>query len=116
MQKHAHVGIATAWLIAAVVVSGLSFVADYFVGVEKLGLFARSGALVALAAVVLEYQLSMGSYLRHVYKRGMPISMLHLAEAFNLPDKERRLRAFAHSLLAVGTLIWAYGDLIFRFL
>jgi uncharacterized membrane protein len=116
MQKKDYVQAAVVALLAAALTSLLSLTADYKVGPKEFGLFPRSGGLLALAAAVLEYQLWVRLYLRNSYKPGTPVSLGGLAESANLPTSEQRLKNLAHSCVAVGTLIWAYGDLLYRWM
>ncbi|MHB1246651.1 MAG: hypothetical protein ACYCZH_09420 [Sulfuriferula sp.] len=116
MQKRPYIRTALFVSIAAIILSILCFIADYRAVVQQISLFSRSGALLALSGAILEYQLGIGAHLRNAYTPGSPITMLQLAEAFNLSDKERHLRGFAHSMVALGTVIWGYGDLIFKYL
>lgn len=116
MQKRAYVVVATGTVLGATVTCLLSLAADFSVGVEKYGWFARSGGLVVLAGAVLEYQLWVSNYLRNRREPGQPIRMSELAEANNLPRRDRVLKNVAHTAVGIGTLVWAYGDLLFRLL
>ena len=116
MHKRSRTKVAFVVGIAALGTSVLAFAADWRGGPAVYGLFPRSGALIALSGAVLEYQVSIGTYLRNVYKPGTAIDMRSLAQAFNESDRERRMRVVAHSLVTMRTIVWAFGDLVFRWL
>ncbi|MBA6288838.1 hypothetical protein [Colwellia sp. MB3u-4] len=96
-------------------VSLVTLIVDWNVPPENADLFARSGAVLVLLGAVLEYHLSLGASIKRSYVPGSSISMLQLAEYFNPTKEEKKMKPFAHFMVIFGTLVWGFGDLIFKF-
>lgn len=102
--------------LVSICISIMGFYSDLVLGMDKMDLFARSGALLVLSGAGLEYQLSVGQTLRRRYEEGSMISVTDIASLLNPTIYERRYRPFAHLMVILGTLIWGLGDLVFKFL
>ena len=103
------------WIVISIVtilLSTASYVIDYLIGHSKYELFARSGALIVLSGAALEYQLSIGNYLSNVLKNNEFITMQEQDNALVVTDKSSTLQKYAHALVLLGTVIWAYGDFL----
>ena len=73
--------------------------------------FQRSGSLLVLFSVVLEFrqsQIAKPSASRDVSVGGQPAAISH-----NFPAVRKWLHYFAIVTIGIGTLIWGYGDLLF---
>lgn len=81
---------------------------------EQIALFGRSGAVITLSAVVLEYKISTKGQQKTSYSPGGSISLGDVGKAVLLTDGEKKLRYFAHISVITGTLIWGFGDLLPR--
>ena len=68
---------------------------------------------MVLSGAVLEYQLSMGTYLRNVLKRNGMITMNEQDNAITDNLNGSNIERYAHLLVIFGTLIWSYGDFLF---
>lgn len=99
------------WVLLAVAVlfSVVSIIADCYS--DSLNLFARSGAIVVLAAVVVEYRISS-----HIYEDIQRAQFLQSKIDLSVPLKgkpapqRKRVAIVAHILVVLGTVIWGYGD------
>ena len=90
----------------------LDFIEWKFIFTETVYWFQRSGSLVVLLAVVLEFR-------QIVYtKEGDKVQSLkgvvsgNFASSMN--DKQKLFQWFAIGLSIAGTFIWGYGDLRFK--
>jgi hypothetical protein len=99
-------------LILACFASLLSLVTDLLGYTSCISLFGRSGAVLTLCGVVLEYKISSRGQPDTPRKPSSPISMLDLGNATLLTEGEVRAKYFAHTSVILGTFIWGFGDLI----
>jgi hypothetical protein len=77
---------------------------------DSLALFGRMGAVMTLLAAIIEYQISTSNTFSK--KPGEEFFGSEVAATVRVSDEEIRARGFAHISVIVGTLIWAFGDLI----
>ncbi|MEZ8804263.1 hypothetical protein AB6D78_24195 [Vibrio splendidus] len=120
-----------ALLFIGAIASLISIVLDiYSVQVspgETVAWFARSGAVVVLFSVIVEYRLS--SYVfddihKAAVKNGVKNSIIgnndnKLIQALtnrkaNVPKARSDLAFVSHALVIIGTVIWGYGDLLIK--
>ncbi|WP_199450047.1 hypothetical protein [Vibrio harveyi] len=117
----------TEWLLllAAIIFAAISVVCD-FKSPEDTTWFARSGSIVVLLAVIVEFRLS--SYIYEdvlkaaqdsAKKRGVKVSANPIVQANidarktvkpEVPKSRKILSICAHILVVTGTVIWGYGD------
>lgn len=102
-------------LIVAWVVSVITIFTDLLGYTSSLALFGRTGAVLTLCAVVLEYKISTKGQEDTTHTTGGPISLGAVGNAVLLTDGEKKAQYFAHISVILGTLIWGFGDLITRF-
>jgi hypothetical protein len=100
------------WLIlgGAVLVGVASVFGDYVS--ESYNWFSRSGSIVVLLSVVVEYRISSHIY-EDIQRADFQQSKINLLVPIKAkPTKQRkRVSNAAHFLLVLGTIIWGYGDL-----
>jgi len=103
------------WLILglSVLVGLASFFGDYIS--ECYNWFSRSGSIIVLLAVVVEYRISSHIY-EDIQRADFQQSIINLSVPIKAePTKERkRVSNAAHFLLVLGTIIWGYGDLVWN--
>lgn len=75
--------------------------------------FSRSGAIMVLLAVVVEYQLAARSY-RELLNSIATASVAPIAP--KQPKTENILSKISHVAIILGTVIWGYGDLFFEYI
>lgn len=98
-------------LFAAVVIAVFSAVGDLFS--DNYNWFARSGSIVVLLAIIVEFRVSA-----HVYDDIQRAQFLQQKIDLSIPLKakpskqKKRISCAAHSMVIIGTIIWGYGDLI----
>lgn len=117
----------TEWLLllAAIIFAAISVACD-FKSPEDTTWFARSGSIVVLLAVIVEFRLS--SYIYEdvlkaaqdsAKKRGVKVSANSIVQANidarqtvkpEAPKSRKILSICAHILVVTGTVIWGYGD------
>ncbi|ENK2930214.1 hypothetical protein AB3D11_004316 [Vibrio vulnificus] len=117
----------TEWLLllAAIIFAAISVACD-LKSPEDTTWFARSGSIVVLLAVIVEFRLS--SYIYEdvlkaaqdsAKKRGVKVSANSIVQANidarktvkpEAPKSRKVLSIFAHILVVTGTVIWGYGD------
>jgi hypothetical protein len=90
--------------IAAMLVS---FVADVCRGGHDL--FARSGAIAALASAIIAYR-SLNKHFQKFLNRS------DLKQVLTTSRNQRTVDRLTLLLSVVGTLVWAYGDCLFTWL
>lgn len=73
--------------------------------------FVRSGSIMVLLAVIVEYKLNQRT-LKNINRKsnmstfsGLPINLLN-------SQKHTQVSLIAHSFIILGTLIWGYGDFV----
>jgi len=91
----------------------ISFIVDLYIA-NKVNWFPRSGAVLCMLSITAEFWL-------HKIDRNLLISNVNDAldnlRAIELgtlyeTKYDERIKFFAHTSVAVGTFIWAYGDLV----
>ena len=92
-------------LLVGVVVMALSFVLDACIGQHNY--FARSGAIAVLVSGIAAFW----SLNKH-YRKFLNYS--DLASVPSTSPNQRKLDRLTLCLSIVGTLVWAYGDIIFQ--
>ncbi|MFA5419799.1 MAG: hypothetical protein WC341_15205 [Bacteroidales bacterium] len=85
----------------------------YLEAIWGRSLFARSGSLMVLFAVIASFSLLKGRDEYHhsklkAYSGGKKIDF----EEIHPSKKHRYLETFAHINIVLGTFIWGYGDLL----
>jgi hypothetical protein len=112
-------------LLIAISFAGISIIFD-IQSAEDTAWFARSGSIVVLLAVIVEFRLSSYIY-EDVLKaaqesarnKGLKVSDNSLVQANidakktvkpEVPKSRRILSYCAHILVITGTIIWGYGD------
>lgn len=97
------------FLIIALSIVIISFIASLFD--DEYLWFARSGSIMVLFAVIVEYKLN-NKTLKSINKKvsasvtyKTPISLLNNTQ-------HKYVSIIAHIFVVLGTLIWGYGDLI----
>lgn len=73
--------------------------------------FARSGAIMVLLAVVVDYRVAKVQQNRNA-EATMLAGLLQIPMSGDLSKAEQRISRSAHILAIAGTVIWGYGDLI----
>lgn len=101
---------AAAIVVIAWLVSLASIYTDLASITDQISLFGRSGAVLTLCGVVLEYKISTKGQQETSYKPGGPVSLGDVGKATLLTDREKNLQYFAHITVILGTLIWGFGD------
>lgn len=99
-------------LLVSVIFVATSLIIDLCTSSSTL--FARSGSILVLFSVIVEYRISGFVYddiqRAMLLSRKIDISVPVKAK----PQKETVLVSrLAHTLVIVGTVIWGYGDLLF---
>lgn len=77
-------------------------------------LFLRSGSILVIFSVIVEYRIVMSQVNKHQYKYGTSIKMSDLASAQNITTGEKLIKLISHISLILGTLIWGYGDIVIK--
>ena len=74
--------------------------------------FARSGSIMVLFSVIIEYRLLKAH--NDMVNRKVQASV-HTRRALKITvlEEHKKISFITHIFLVVGTLIWGYGDLIF---
>jgi hypothetical protein len=85
----------------------VSFVADACRGGHDL--FARSGAIAALASAIVAYR-SLNKHFQKFLNRS------DLNQVLKTSRNQRTVDRLTLLLSVVGTLVWAYGDCLFKWL
>jgi hypothetical protein len=70
--------------------------------------FTRSGAVLVLMAVIVEFRL--GIIQQRNSSRSTVVAGLGIPNSSRSPSENKNVAAVAHVLAVTGTLIWAYGD------
>ena len=76
--------------------------------------FARSGAILVLAAVVTEYRLSTKQ--QKNISRATVVAGMGIPNSSNVPQANKFVGFFSYFLAVLGTVVWAYGDILYSFL
>jgi hypothetical protein len=72
--------------------------------------FARSGSIMVLSAVIVEYRL-FKLYMEEISSSIFIVSMKKPLPIF-ISDEQNSISIVAHIFVVCGTLIWGYGDLL----
>jgi len=112
-------------LLTAISFAGISVLCD-MKSLEVTTWFARSGSIVVLLAVIVEFRLSSYIYddvfkaaQKSAKKKGLKISDNSFVQANidsrrtvkpEVPKSRKILGYCAHILVITGTVIWGYGD------
>lgn len=78
---------------------------------DRYEFFPRVGAVLTVLAAIVEYNLSMGKVLK--LREGTGVGMGAIMESLQFNNCETRIKAFAHLSFIVGSIVWAFGDLIY---
>ncbi len=110
-MKHRKYTIEWSLIGVAILVAVISVIADYYS--TDYNWFARSGSVVVLLAVFVEFKVSPHIY-DDIQRAQFMQTEVKMSVPFKAkPTKSRRNISFAaHILLVAGTVIWGYGDLI----
>jgi len=78
-------------------------------------LFSRSGSIMVLVSVIVEYRISNSIY-AEIQKAMFLGTKINLSIPFKAkPSKDKVfISRFSHTLVILGTVIWGYGDLLFK--
>jgi len=98
-------------LSAGVVLAVISFMLDMHLG--NMNLFQRSGAIVLLAGVIVEYR-NHGLEQRILIESNKTAGCYGGAGPVWQPKHRKPLMLFTHISVLVGTFICGYGDIMFR--
>jgi hypothetical protein len=77
--------------------------------------FGRSGALVVLSAAIVEYRIFQW-FPRRINAAIVAGKITKLPVPVSILKADRVASKIAHVMIILGTLIWAYGDLLERVL
>jgi len=83
----------------------------YSFGQEPDTFFARSGAVMVLLAVIVEFRLN--NELFKVMQNNFYANYSKVKPVPSLPPRHKIISRLAHLFVVVGTFIWGYGDIIF---
>ena len=113
-------------LFVAVLFTLLSVFVDLQI-VESTTWFARSGSIVVLLSVIVEFRLSSYIYVDVLHaaresarKSGFKVSDNPIVQANikaiqtikpEVPKSRKVLSVISHMLVIIGTIIWGYGDI-----
>ncbi|CAA6828335.1 MAG: Unknown protein [uncultured Sulfurovum sp.] len=84
---------------------------------DSTGLFARSGSIMVLLAVIVEYKLfKVKEKQREIFEMNIISRVINNEkEVFGYPvesPNQRIIKVLAHTLVIIGTFVWGFGDLI----
>lgn len=72
--------------------------------------FARSGAILVLFAIIVEYRLS--KMLQTEINNSNVVAGLGIPAGVSVPKANSILSIVTHITVLLGTIVWAYGDLL----
>ena len=77
--------------------------------------FARSGAIMILLSAIIEYRFSNHTFSK--IKQTIQIAIL-TKKPINvyISNEQENIAKVAHSFIVIGTLVWGYGDLLYKYL
>lgn len=100
-----------AWEIFLLTIAILTVLISFIYDNDEKLWFMRSGSIMVLLAVIVEYKLNQKA-LKNINRKskmsavsGFPVNLLNSKE-------HNRIAIFTHTFAILGTLIWGYGDLI----
>ena len=109
MKKNKNYKLEIILLAIAITVVLISFLLSIYD--NKNFWFMRSGSIMVLLAVIVEYKLNQKT-LKNINQKskmstvtGFPTNLLNSKE-------HNRVSIFAHSFAILGTIIWGYGDFL----
>jgi len=73
--------------------------------------FARSGAVMVLLAVIVEYRLN-NEVVKKISNTIQTAILTKLPITVSIQKERKLIAKITHSFVILGTLIWGYGDLI----
>lgn len=74
-------------------------------------LFGRSGSIITLLGVIMEYRRIMSIDKENKYTHGTTVSLGQTRQLFNVSPKDKKYRLISNIIVILGTIIWGYGDL-----
>ncbi len=77
-------------------------------------LFSRSGSLITLLGIIIEYRRIMLIDKANESKDGTPVSLVQTRKLFNISPEDRTNRLIGNIIVIIGTIIWGYGDLFVK--
>ena len=92
-----------------------AFFLDVWSFSNEINLFARSGALLTLFSIFLEYNLLQKLSLKFPKRKNNEPTFGDVGNAIkhsNPTSYDSKVQLFAHISIILGTLIWGFGDLI----
>ena len=110
-MRHREYNIEWSFLAIAIMVMITSIIGDCYN--DKFNWFARSGSVIVLLAVIVEYRISS-----HIYEDIQRAQLIQSKVNMSVPmkgkptNKRKKISIAAHITLILGTLIWGYGDLL----
>jgi hypothetical protein len=102
-------------VILLVVACSWSFFSFYnSFGLDPHLFFARSGAVVVLLAVIVQYRLNRDNYilLHNIFvlkNQGYKVTPV-------IPRRHHIVAVTSHALVIIGTVIWGYGDIWHKYI
>ena len=73
--------------------------------------FARSGAILVLAAVIVEFRL--GGMIMNEISAANAVAGLGIPSGVSISKENVIVARLAHTSAIFGTVVWAYGDLLY---
>ena len=109
MQKYQNYKLELILLAIAFIIVLISFIFSIYD--DKNFWFMRSGSIMVLLAIIVEYKLNQKT-LKNINRK----HKMSAASGFSwnlLNSKEHnRVTIFVHTCVVIGTLIWGYGDFL----
>lgn len=78
--------------------------------------FARSGSIITLLGVIMEYRRIMFTDKNNHYVSGNQISLSQTRKLFDVSCEDKKIRLISNIIVIIGTIIWGYGDLLIQYL
>ena len=82
----------------------------YYVGNDYYNAFVRSGVVLIICGVIVEYTLS--SIKTYEISSSVFVEEKPIQKQIELPKKHKEQKMLAHFYILYGTLIWGFGDLL----
>jgi len=77
-------------------------------------LFSRSGSLITLLGIIMEYRRIMLIDKANESTDGNPVSLVQTRKLFNISPEDKTNRLIGNIIVIIGTIIWGYGDLFVK--
>lgn len=74
-------------------------------------LFSRSGSLITLLGIIMEYRRIMLIDKANKFIPGTQVSLAQTRGLFNISPEDKTNRLIGNIIVIIGTIIWGYGDL-----